>query len=122
MTSLVIQKINKELVKQDNLNIRVGQKVRVHVKVKEGDKEKIQTFEGTVIARKGRGGTETFTVRRVAYGVGIERVFPLHSPFIEKIEVVKTGLVRRAKLYYLRNRTEKSMRLKTKEVSSSQNA
>ena len=88
--------------------------VRVHIKVKEGNRERIQVFEGTVIAKKHGGVAETFTVRRVSYGVGVEKVFPLHSPIIEKIETVRAGKVRRAKLYYLRDRVGKSAKIKEK--------
>ena len=92
----------------------VGDTVRVHVHIKEGNRERIQVFEGTVIAKKHGGIAETFTVRRVSYGVGVEKVFPLHSPIIEKIETVRTGKVRRAKLYYLRDRVGKSAKIKEK--------
>lgn len=92
----------------------VGDTVRVHIRVKEGNRERIQVFEGTVIAKKHGGVAETFTVRRVSYGVGVEKVFPLHSPIIEKIETVRAGKVRRAKLYYLRDRVGKSAKIKEK--------
>ena len=90
----------------------VGDTVRVHLKVKEGNRERIQVFEGTVIAKKHGGIEETFTVRRVSYGVGVEKVFPVHAPSIEKIELVRHGKVRRAKLYYLRNRVGKAAKIK----------
>lgn len=90
----------------------VGDTVRVHLKVKEGNRERIQVFEGTVIAKKHGGIEETFTVRRVSYGVGVEKVFPVHSPAVEKIELVRHGKVRRAKLYYLRDRVGKSAKIK----------
>lgn len=90
----------------------IGDTVRVHVKIKEGERERIQTFEGTVIARKHSGVSETFTVRRVSYGVGVERVFPVHSPNIDKLEVVRKGKARRGKLYYLRNRVGKAAKVK----------
>ena len=90
----------------------VGDTVRVHLKVKEGNRERIQVFEGTVIAKKHGGIEETFTVRRVSYGVGVEKVFPVHAPSIEKIELVRHGKVRRAKLYYLRNRVGKAAKVK----------
>ena len=90
----------------------IGDTVRVHVKIKEGDKSRIQVFEGTVIAKKHGGISETFTVRRVAHGCGIERVFPLHSPVVDKVEVVRHGKVRRAKLYYLRDRVGKAAKVK----------
>lgn len=90
----------------------VGDTVKVHVRIKEGDKSRIQIFEGTVIAKKHGGISETFTVRRVAHGCGIERVFPLHSPVVDKVEVVRYGKVRRAKLYYLRGRVGKAAKVK----------
>ena len=92
----------------------IGDTVRVSVRIKEGERERIQVFEGTVIAKKHGGVSETFTVRRFSYGVGVERVFPIHSPFVEKVEVVRKGKVRRAKLYYLRNRTGKAAKEKQK--------
>ena len=92
--------------------VNVGDTVKVHVKVKEGARERIQIFEGTVIAKKHGGIEETFTVRRLSYGVGVEKVFPLHAPSIEKIDVVRHGKVRRAKLYYLRNRVGKAAKVK----------
>lgn len=91
----------------------VGDTVKVHVLIQEGAKSRIQTFEGTVIAKKHGGVQETFTVRRVSHGVGVERVFPLHSPSVSKVEVVRAGKVRRAKLYYLRHRVGKSAKIKT---------
>lgn len=91
-----------------------GDTVKVHVKIKEGDKERVQVFQGTVIGRKGSGTGETFTVRKMSYGVGIERIFPLHSPNIDKITRVRQGKVRRAKLYYLRDLTGKSARIQEK--------
>jgi large subunit ribosomal protein L19 len=90
---------------------RPGDTVKVHMKVKEGDSERIQVFEGTVISRRGRAASETFTVRKVSFGVGVERTFPVTSPHIDKIELVRTGKVRRARLYYLRGLTGKSARL-----------
>ena len=92
--------------------VEIGDTVRVHIKVKEGNRERIQVFEGTVIAKKHGGIEETFTVRRVSYGVGVEKVFPLHAPSIEKVETVRHGKVRRAKLYYLRNRVGKAAKVK----------
>ncbi|MCB6499163.1 50S ribosomal protein L19 [Colidextribacter sp. 210702-DFI.3.9] len=92
--------------------VAVGDTVRVHLKVKEGNRERIQVFEGTVIAKKHGGIEETFTVRRVSYGVGVEKVFPVHAPSIEKIELVRHGKVRRAKLYYLRSRVGKAAKVK----------
>lgn len=94
--------------------VEVGDLVRVSVRIKEGDKSRIQMFEGTVIAKKHGGINETFTVRRVAHGCGVERVFPLHSPSVEKVEVVRNGKVRRAKLYYLRDRVGKAAKVKSR--------
>ena len=92
--------------------VAIGDTVKVHLKVKEGNRERTQVFEGTVIAKKHGGIEETFTVRRISYGVGVEKVFPVHSPIIEKVEVVRSGKVRRAKLYYLRNRVGKAAKVK----------
>ncbi|NLA76297.1 MAG: 50S ribosomal protein L19 [Clostridiales bacterium] len=94
--------------------ITIGDTVKVHVKIREGERERVQIFEGTVIARRGSGVSETFTVRRVSYGVGVERVFPVHSPNVVKVETVRAGKVRRAKLYYLRDRVGKSAKVKEK--------
>ena len=114
MVSQIVESIGNESMKADVAEFAVGDSVRVHVKIKEGDKERIQVFAGIVIARDGGGGTETFTVRRISHGVGVERVFPIHSPYVEKIEVERSAHVRRAKLYYQRNRTGKKARLKEK--------
>ncbi|MBQ9696341.1 MAG: 50S ribosomal protein L19 [Oscillospiraceae bacterium] len=108
----LIKALDQQNVKSELPNIEVGSTVRVHIKVKEGSKERIQIFEGTVIAKKHGGVSETFTVRRVAHGVGIERVFPLHSPAVDKVELVRHGKVRRAKLYYLRDRVGKAAKVK----------
>lgn len=110
--SPVIQKLEKTQMKKNPGEFRVGDTIRVHTRVIEGEKERIQIFDGTVIARKGTGISETFTVHRVKYGEGMERVFPLHSPRIAKIEVVKGGHVRRAKLYYLRGTSGKAAKVK----------
>ena len=110
--SNIIDMLEQEQLKQDVPQIRPGDTVQVHVKVIEGTRERIQVFEGVVIKIKGGGMRETFTVRRVAYGVGVERTFPLHSPRIDKIVVKRHGKVRRAKLYYLRNLTGKAARIK----------
>ena len=104
--------ISESSVKKELPVFNIGDTVRVSVRIKEGERERIQVFEGTVIARKHGGVSETFTVRRSSYGVGVEKVFPLHSPFVEKVEVVRKGKVRRAKLYYLRNRTGKAAKVK----------
>ncbi|MGN0601181.1 MAG: 50S ribosomal protein L19 [Oscillospiraceae bacterium] len=92
--------------------LNIGDTVKVHVRITEGDKSRIQVFEGTIIAKKHGGINETFTVRRVAHGCGIERVFPVHSPVVEKVEIVRSGRVRRAKLYYLRDRVGKAAKVK----------
>lgn len=106
-----------KLIAQDSMKaelpvVEIGDTVNVSVKIREGDKERIQAFEGTVIARKGSGVAETFTVRRLSYGVGVERVFPIHSPNVAKVEIVRKGRVRRAKLYYLRGRVGKAAKVK----------
>ncbi len=106
--------ISDSSLKTEVPEINVGSTVRVHVKIREGERERIQVFEGTVIAKKGSGVSSTFTVRRVAYGVGVERVFPVHSPNVAKVEVVRNGKVRRSKLYYLRDRVGKSAKVKEK--------
>lgn len=108
----IIRSFTSEQIKNDLSQIVIGNTVRVHVKIKEGNRERIQVFEGTIIARKGGGVSETFTVRRIASGVGVERTFPIHSPKIEKIETVRKGKVRRAKLYYLRDRVGKAAKVK----------
>ena len=100
-------------MKQEKPKFTIGDTVRVHCRIKEGDKERIQMFEGTVIANQHGGIQETFTVRRVAHGCGIERVFPVHSPNVEKVEVIRGGRVRRAKLYYLRDRVGKAAKVKS---------
>ena len=107
-----MQKMTEGMIKENQPKFEVGDTVRVSVRIKEGDKERIQAFEGTVIAKKHGGIAETFTVRRVSYGVGVEKVFPVHAPSIEKIETVRHGKVRRAKLYYLRDRVGKSAKIK----------
>lgn len=108
----LLKALESEQLRDDLSDFSVGDRVRVHIKVVEGEKERIQAFEGTVIARKHGGISETFTVRRVSFGEGIERIFPLHSPSISKIEVLSKGSVRRAKLYYLRGRSGKASRIK----------
>ncbi|MBB5323695.1 large subunit ribosomal protein L19 [Anoxybacillus tepidamans] len=108
----LIQEITKEQLRTDLPEFRPGDTVRVHVKVVEGNRERIQVFEGVVIKRRGAGVSETFTVRKVSYGVGVERTFPVHTPKIAKLEVVRRGKVRRAKLYYLRQLRGKAARIK----------
>jgi len=107
----IVREVVQEQLRKDIPVFRPGDTLRVHVKVIEGSRERIQVFEGVVIKRRGGGISETFTVRKVSYGVGVERTFPLHSPRIEKIEVVRRGKVRRAKLYYLRNLRGKAARI-----------
>lgn len=104
--------VEKEYMKKELPPFRIGDTVRVHMKVIEGEKERIQVVEGVVIARKNGGVRETITVRKISSGFGVERIFPLHSPRVEKIEVIRSGIVRRAKLYFLRNRQGKAARLK----------
>lgn len=106
--------IAQDSIKTDAPQFNVGDTVKVHVRITEGGKSRIQVFEGTVIAKKHGGVSETFTVRRVAHGCGVERVFPLHSPSVDKVEVVRMGEVRRAKLYYLRDRVGKAAKVKSK--------
>ena len=109
-----IQEIERAQLKSDLPEFGSGDTVRVHVKVKEGDRERLQAFEGVVIAKRNRGINSSFTVRKISYGEGVERVFQTHSPLVESIEVRRRGDVRRAKLYYLRSRTGKSARIKQK--------
>ena len=108
----LMQSFTQKHLKAEPPVVTVGDTVRVHVKVKEGARERVQVFEGTVIAKKHGGIEETFTVRRISYGIGVEKVFPLHAPSIEKVEVVRHGKVRRAKLYYLRDRVGKAAKVK----------
>ena len=110
----LIAELNREALEKELPKVSIGDTVRVHVKVKEGSRERIQVFEGIVIARKHGGIGETITVRRISYGVGVEKVFPLHSPSIDNIQVVRRGVVRRAKLYYLRGRVGKRAKIKEK--------
>ena len=110
----IIDVLEKEQLRSDIPEFRAGDTVKVHVKVVEGSRERIQVFEGLVINRRGGSVRETFTVRRIASGVGVERVFPLHSPRLAKIEVTRRGIVRRAKLYYLRSLTGKAARIREK--------
>ena len=110
----LIKALNEKQLQNDVPQVEVGDTVRVHVKVKEGARERVQVFEGTVIAKKHGGIEETFTVRRISYGIGVEKVFPLHAPSIEKVEVVRHGKVRRAKLYYLRDRVGKAAKVREK--------
>ena len=108
----ILRAIEAEQMRNDLPNFNVGDTVKLHVKVKEGNRERIQMFEGTVIKRQNGGLRETFTVRRVAYGVGVERTFPMNAPIIEKMEITRRGKVRRAKLFYLRDRVGKAAKVK----------
>ncbi len=108
----LIKAFTSEQLKTEVPQIKIGDTVRVHNKIKEGTRERIQLFEGTVIARHGGGISETFTVRRISYGVGVEKTFPIHSPNVEKVETIRRGKVRRAKLYYLRGRVGKASKVK----------
>lgn len=116
--SKVIEQIEREFLRSDIPVFRPGDTVRVQVKVVEGNRERLQAYEGVVIKRQGSGLNETFTVRRISYGVGVERTFPVHSPRLAAIEVVRRGVVRRAKLYYLRNLTGKAARIRERKVST----
>lgn len=110
-----IEKINQQQMRKDLPEFRPGDTVRVHVKIKEGDKERLQAFEGTVIAIKNKGMGRTFTVRKISFGQGVERIFPVHSKVIDRIDVVRSGRVRRAKLYYLRKLKGKAARLRARQ-------
>lgn len=109
-----LKAISDPCLKADAPKVEIGSTVKVDVKIREGEKERIQTFEGTVIAKKGSGISETFTVRRISYGVGVERVFPIHSPNVASVTTVRLGKVRRSKLYYLRDRVGKSAKVQQK--------
>ncbi len=110
----ILQQITQEQIRTDLPKFNIGDTIRVYVKVKEGNRERVQMFEGTVIKKNNGGIAETFTVRRVSYGVGVERTFPVNSPKIEKIELVRHGRVRRARLFYLRDRVGKAAKVKEK--------
>jgi large subunit ribosomal protein L19 len=112
-----LERIQRSLTKKTAPRFEIGDTVRVHVKVVEGEKERIQVYEGTVIARKGSLNAETFTVRKVSYGVGVERIFPIHSPNVAKVAVVRQGKVRRAKLYYLRSKKGKFAKVEDRDFS-----
>ncbi|HIR35639.1 MAG TPA: 50S ribosomal protein L19 [Candidatus Faecimorpha stercoravium] len=114
MNQDIIRQIENEQLKTDRPDFRVGDTIRVYARIKEGTRERIQMFEGTVLKRQNGGLRETFTVRRMSYGVGVEKTWPLHSPVIDKIEVVRRGSVRRAKLFYLRDRVGKAAKVKEK--------
>ena len=108
----LMKAITADQIRTDLPEIKIGDTLKVYLKIKEGEKERVQMFDGTVIAKKHGGINETFTVRRVAHGCGIERVFPVHSPIVDKVEVVRSGKVRRSKLYYLRDRVGKAAKVK----------
>ncbi|EGT5617515.1 50S ribosomal protein L19 [Clostridium perfringens] len=108
----IIRAIEKEQIREDLTQFNIGDTIKVHVRIKEGNRERIQVFEGTVIKKQNGGLRETFTVRRVAYGVGVERTFPINAPIIDKVDVVRRGKVRRAKLFYLRDRVGKAAKVK----------
>ena len=110
----LIKELTSQQLKAEKPQVEVGETVRVHVKIKEGSRERIQIFEGTIIAKKHGGVEQTITVRRLSYGVGVEKVFPVHSPNIVNVETVRRGKVRRAKLYYLRDRVGKAAKVKEK--------
>ena len=112
--SVVMEKLEKELRRRE-INFQTGDHVKVHVRIVEGDKERVQVFEGVVIGLSGKASRMSFTVRKVSYGVGVERIFPINSPAVEKVEVVTSGKVRRGKLYYLRQRSGKAARLKERD-------
>ncbi|GKS59053.1 50S ribosomal protein L19 [Nitrospira sp.] len=113
-----MERLQRSLVKKKAPDFEIGDTVRVHVTVSEGDKDRIQVYEGTVIARKGGSNTETFTVRKVSYGVGVERIFPVHSPIIAKIDIARRGRVRRAKLYYLRDKKGKMAKVAERDSTA----
>ena len=110
----LVEAFTNEQLKKELPVIRIGDTIRVHNRIKEGNRQRIQMFEGTVIAKHGGGISETFTVRRVSYGVGVEKTFPIHSPNVEKVDIIRVGKVRRAKLYYLRDRVGKASKVKEK--------
>ena len=115
MQHVALTKIAQPQVRTDLPVIRIGDTIKVHVKIREGEKERIQIYEGTLIARKNKGISQTITVRKISFGVGVERIFPVNAPVIDKIDVVRTGFVRRAKLYCLRGLKGKAARLKERD-------
>lgn len=116
----LLAKVGSQQLRDDHPEFRPGDTVRIHMLIREGEKERVQIYEGVVIARSGAGIKETMTVRKVSYGVGVERIFPVHSPRVQKIEVAAIGRVRRAKLYYLRERAGKSARIRSKRSRKGQ--
>ncbi|MFO7156800.1 MAG: 50S ribosomal protein L19 [Pseudomonadota bacterium] len=121
MRNPIIESVERNQLRNDIPNFDAGDTVRVHTRIREGDKERVQVFEGVVLRVKKAGLRTTFTVRKISYGIGVERIFPLHSPRIEKIEVVTGGRVRRARIYYLRNLRGRAARLKEEEVRPAEN-
>ncbi len=117
-----LERIQRSLVRKSVPSFEIGDTVRVHVKVVEGEKERVQVYEGVVISRKGGRNSETFTVRKVSYGVGVERIFPVHSPAVSRVDVLRQGKVRRAKLYYLRGRKGKMAKISEREFSAQSKA
>jgi large subunit ribosomal protein L19 len=113
----LIKNLEKEMIRMDLPSFSAGDTIKVHVKIREGEKERIQVFQGVVISKRNNGAQSTFTVRKISYGVGVERVFPVHSPFIDQIEIVTRGRVRRAKIYYLRKLRGKAARIKEKRMN-----
>jgi large subunit ribosomal protein L19 len=113
----LIKNLEKEMIRMDLPGFSAGDTIKVHVKIREGEKERIQVFQGVVISKRNNGAQSTFTVRKISYGVGVERVFPMHSPFIDQIEIVTRGRVRRAKIYYLRKLRGKAARIKEKRLN-----
>jgi large subunit ribosomal protein L19 len=111
----ILEQIEQKEIRSDHPNFRVGDTIRVHFRIKEGDKERTQTFEGVCLARRGEGNRESIVVRKISFSMGVERIFPLNSPRIEKIEIAQSGHVRRAKLYYLRDLTGKKARIKERQ-------
>ncbi|MCW5977584.1 MAG: 50S ribosomal protein L19 [Bryobacteraceae bacterium] len=120
MTSALLEKSTQNLLKKNLPDFRPGDTIRVHVRIREGEKERLQAFEGTMIARNNKGVSETITVRKMSFGHGVERIFPVHAPVIDRIEIVRTGKVRRAKLYYLRGLRGKAARLRERPEKGSQ--
>lgn len=115
MQHAALTKVAQQYVRTDLPTIRIGDTIKVHVKIREGEKERIQVYEGTLIARKNKGVSQTITVRKISFGTGVERIFPVNTPVIDKIDVVRSGFVRRAKLYYLRGLKGKSARLRERQ-------
>ncbi len=116
----IIKALEQDQIRTDLPKLDIGDYVKVHAKIKEGNKERLQVLEGTVISKKGEGLKETFTVRRISYGVGVERIFPVNSPKLDHIEVVRKGIARRAKLYYLRDRVGKASKLRERLVAKTE--